>query len=72
MLFVRLLRRAAGTTATDCGLGSAVTCLLGAVCGGPALADDWYAGAAKVVPKDQWIVAIDASATATSNQSQFA
>jgi cellulose biosynthesis protein BcsS len=72
MLFVRLLRRAAGTTATECGLGSAVTCLLGAFYGGPAFAEDWYAGAARVVPKDQWIVAIDASATATSNQSQFA
>jgi hypothetical protein len=69
--FVRSLRRAAGSRATEIGLRPAVACLVGLSCSGAALADDWYTGATRVVPNDQWIVAVDASATATSNQSQF-
>jgi hypothetical protein len=69
---VRLLPYGPGTAATECGLSTAAAALLGLVCGGSALADDWYAGAARVVPADEWIVAIDASTTLTTNQSQFA
>jgi hypothetical protein len=68
----RQLRCACGTTATGCGLSTAAASLLGFVCCSSALADDWYAGAARVVPRDEWIVAIDASTTLTTNQSQFA
>lgn len=38
---------------------------------GAASAADWYTGAS-VKPQDDWIVAIDASATAASNSSDFA
>lgn len=38
----------------------------------PALAADWYTGAAVVEPRDAWIVAIDSSATLSSQGSQFA
>jgi hypothetical protein len=69
--FVRPSRRAAGLRATESSLPAAVACLVGLSCSGAALADDWYTGATRVVPNDQWIVAVDASATATSNQSQF-
>jgi Cellulose biosynthesis protein BcsS len=69
---VRVLPNAPGTTATEGGLSAAAASLLGLFCCGSALADDWYAGAARVVPKDEWIVAIDASTTLTTNQSQFA
>jgi hypothetical protein len=68
---VRPLPLAPGPTATDCGLASAAASLVGLFCCGSALADEWYAGAARVVPKDEWIVAIDASTTLTTNQSQF-
>jgi hypothetical protein len=69
---VRLLPYGPGTAATECGLSTAAAALLGLVCGGSALADDWYAGAARVIPVDEWIVAIDASTSLTTNQSQFA
>jgi hypothetical protein len=69
---VRLLPFAPGTTATESGLSAAAASLLGLFCCGSALADDWYAGAGRVVPTDEWIVAIDASTTFTTNQSQFA
>ena len=68
----RSSRCACGTTATECGLPAAAASLLGLVCCGSALADDWYAGAASAVHRDEWIVAIDASTTLTTNQSQFA
>jgi hypothetical protein len=68
---VRPLPYAPGPTATECGLSTAAASLLGLFCCGSALADDWYAGPARVVPKDEWIVAIDASSTLTTNQSQF-
>ena len=38
----------------------------------PARAADWYTGAAAVEPRDAWIVAIDSSATLSSQGSQFA
>lgn len=39
----------------------------------PALAaEDWYTGASKTASSDDWIVAVDASTTYTSNKSQFA
>ncbi len=34
-------------------------------------AADWYTGAEQVVPQDDWIVAVDAAATVTSNSSAF-
>jgi hypothetical protein len=71
LLFVHSLRRAAGTTVTRYGLSHAVAYLLGLCTCGSALAEDWYTGATNVVPANQWIVAIDASATATSTQTQF-
>jgi Cellulose biosynthesis protein BcsS len=37
-----------------------------------ANAADWYTGAAPAKPNDNWIVAVDASASATSTGSQFA
>jgi hypothetical protein len=39
---------------------------------GAANAADWYTGAAPAKPNDNWIVAVDASASATSTGSQFA
>jgi Cellulose biosynthesis protein BcsS len=71
LLFVRLLRRAAGTAATKSGLSPVVVCPLGFLCSGVALADDWYAGPGAVVPRNDWIVAIDASTTLTTNKSDF-
>lgn len=37
----------------------------------PALAADWYTGAASPRPGDDWIVSLDASTTVTSNNSVF-
>jgi len=70
--FIRSLCRAGGPIAAECGLCPAVACLLGLVCSGSALADGWYTSAARVVPRDDWIVAIDASGTASSNHADFA
>lgn len=67
-----LLHHASRTTATNRGLSSAPMSLLGLLLCSPAFADDWYTGATQVVPKDQWIVAIDASTTYASNKSEFA
>jgi hypothetical protein len=36
-----------------------------------AVAADWYTGAEREIPRDDWIVAIDAAATVTSNSSAF-
>jgi len=68
---VRPLPYGPGSAATECSLSTTAAFLLGLFCCGSALADDWYAGADRVVPKNEWIVAIDASTTLTTNQSQF-
>ena len=68
--FVHALRPA-GTAATGRDLSRGAACLLGLFYCSSALADQWYTGATNVVPPNQWIVAIDASATATSNQTDF-
>jgi hypothetical protein len=65
------LRRAAGVTATGRDLSRGVAYLLGLFYCSSALADQWYTGATNVVPPNQWIVALDASATTTSNQTPF-
>ena len=50
-----------------------VSCVvLGITDFGVAAAADWYTGAAPARPSNDWIVAVDASATATSTGSQFA
>jgi hypothetical protein len=68
--FVHALRPA-GTAATGRDLSRGAACLLGLFYCSSALADQWYTGATNVVPPNEWIVAIDASATATSNQTPF-
>ena len=52
--------------------GLAVAIQLLVLQSGAANAADWYTGAAPAKPNDNWIVAVDASASATSTGSQFA
>ena len=50
-----------------------VSCVVGGIVqSSVAAAADWYTGAAPAKPSNDWIVAVDASATATSTGSQFA
>ena len=51
---------------------AAVAALLVTAAADRAWAADWYTGASPVKPSDDWIVAVDASAAASSNGSQFA
>ena len=71
-LSVRLLPHSGGAAVNERARPAAAASLLAFFCCGPALADDWYTGASKVVPGNDWIVAVDASTTLTTNQSQFA
>jgi hypothetical protein len=68
----RLLLHSGGAAVNGHGRPGVAVSLLAVFCCGPALADDWYTGASKVVPGNDWIVAVDASTTLTTNQSQFA
>ena len=68
----RLLLHSGGAAVNGHGRPGVAASLLAIFCCGPALADDWYTGASKVVPGNDWIVAVDASTTLTTNQSQFA
>lgn len=51
---------------------AALSVVIALVIAPDAQAADWYTGAAPAKPSDDWIVAVDASAAASSNGSQFA
>jgi hypothetical protein len=72
LLSERSLLHSGDAAVTERGRPAVAASLLAIFCCGPALADDWYTGATRVVPGNDWIVAVDASTTLTTNQSQFA
>jgi hypothetical protein len=72
LLSERSLLHSGDAAVTEGGRPAVAASLLAIFCCGPALADDWYTGATRVVPGSDWIVAVDASTTLTTNQSQFA
>jgi hypothetical protein len=58
------------TGLADTGIAAAIQLLV--LWSGAADAAEWYTGAAPAKPNDNWIIAVDASASATSTGSQFA
>lgn len=63
--------RAAGASASAWGRSHALACLIGVLWCGGARAEDWYTAPSRVVPSNAWLVVVDVSGTATSNQSDF-
>jgi len=70
-LHARSSCRVAGPATTRYSLAAAAASLVSALCSSAALAQGWYAPPAAVVPPTDWLVAIDASGTATSNHTDF-
>jgi hypothetical protein len=65
------VNRIAPATQRFVSAGAAAAFQLLVLQSGAANAADWYTGAAPARPNDNWIVAVDASASATSTGSQF-